>query len=301
MTEDDGRQTTVVCRPSSVVQTTHTKAHTMNTTDLFSLQGKVAIVTGGTGVLGGAIARGLAGAGAQVAILGRRAEQAEAVAQGIVDGGGQAIATPADVLKREDLEAAREQILAHWGRIDILVNAAGGNMPGATIVGERTFFNMDISALDAVMGLNFTGSVLPSQVFGAAMVEAGSGSIINISSMAAAKVLTRVMGYSAAKAAIDNFTRWLATELALKYQAPLRVNAIAPGFFIGEQNRDLLLQPDGNLTARGQQIVNHTPMGRFGEPDELVGTAVWLASDASRFVTGVVVPVDGGFSAFSGV
>ena len=151
------------------------------------------------------------------------------------------------------------------------------------------------------MGLNFTGSVLPSQVFGAAMVEAGSGSIINISSMAAAKVLTRVMGYSAAKAAIDNFTRWLATELALKYQAPLRVNAIAPGFFIGEQNRDLLLQPDGNLTARGQQIVNHTPMGRFGEPDELVGTAVWLASDASRFVTGVVVPVDGGFSAFSGV
>lgn len=273
----------------------------MNTTDLFSLQGKVAIVTGGTGVLGGAIARGLAGAGAQVAILGRRAEQAQAVAQAIVDAGGQAIATPADVLKREDLEAAREQILAQWGRIDILVNAAGGNMPGATIVGERTFFNMDISALDAVMGLNFTGSVLPSQAFGAAMVEAGSGSIINISSMAAAKVLTRVMGYSAAKAAIDNFTRWLATELALKYKAPLRVNAIAPGFFIGEQNRDLLLQPDGSLTARGQQIVNHTPMGRFGEPDELVGTAVWLASDASRFVTGVVVPVDGGFSAFSGV
>ncbi len=273
----------------------------MNSADLFSLQGKVAVVTGGTGVLGGAIARGLAAAGAQVGILGRRVEQAEAVAQSIIADGGEAMAVPADVLNKDELIAVRSNLLDRWGRIDVLVNAAGGNMPGATIVGDRTFFDMEQGALDAVMGLNFTGTVLPSQVFGAAMVEAGLGSIINISSMAASKVLTRVMGYSAAKSAVDNFTRWLATELALKYQAPLRVNAIAPGFFIGEQNRDLLLQADGSLTARGQQIVNHTPMGRFGEPDELIGTAIWLAGDASKFVTGVVIPVDGGFSAFSGV
>jgi NAD(P)-dependent dehydrogenase (short-subunit alcohol dehydrogenase family) len=273
----------------------------MNIETLFSLQGKVAIVTGGTGVLGGAIARGLAAAGAQVGILGRRAEQAESVAGEIRAAGAAAMAIPADVLQKAELESVRQQVLDAWGRIDIVVNAAGGNMAGATIVGERTFFNMEQSALDGVMGLNFTGTVLPSQVFGEAMVAAGSGSIINISSMAASKVLTRVMGYSAAKASVDNFTRWLATELAIKYKAPLRVNAIAPGFFIGDQNRALLLQPDGSLTARGQQIINHTPMGRFGEADELVGAAVWLASDASRFVTGIVVPVDGGFSAFSGI
>jgi NAD(P)-dependent dehydrogenase (short-subunit alcohol dehydrogenase family) len=211
------------------------------------------------------------------------------------------MATPADVLEKEQLQTVRQQVLDRWGQIDILINAAGGNMPAATIVGERTIFNLEQSALEQVMGLNFTGTVLPSQIFGEAMVAAGQGSIINISSMAASKVLTRVMGYSAAKAAVNNFTAWLATELAMKYGASLRVNAIAPGFFIGEQNRDLLLQPDGSLTPRGQQIVDHTPMGRFGEPDELIGTAIWLASDASRFVTGVVVPVDGGFSAFSGV
>ncbi len=269
--------------------------------ELFSLNGKVAIVTGGTGVLGGAIARGLAAAGARVGILGRRAETATEVAASIQATGADAVALPADVLDRETLIAVRDGVLAQWGRIDILVNAAGGNMPAATIIGDRTFFNMEISALESVMGLNFTGTVLPSQVFGESMAAAGSGSIINISSMAAVKVLTRVMGYSAAKAAVDNFTGWLATELALKYNAALRVNAIAPGFFIGDQNRALLLQPDGGLTARGQQIIDHTPMRRFGEAEELVGTAVWLASDASRFVTGIVVPVDGGFSVFSGV
>lgn len=270
--------------------------------ELFSLKGKVAIVTGGTGVLGGAIARGLAEAGAQIGILGRRAETAKEVAASIQQSTGTAaMALPADVLDREGLLAVRSQVMEQWGRIDILVNAAGGNMPAATIVGERTFFNMEIAALDNVMGLNFTGTVLPSQVFGESMVDVGYGSIINISSMAATKVLTRVMGYSAAKAAVDNFTGWLATELALKYSPTLRVNAIAPGFFIGDQNRSLLLQPDGSLTARGQQIIDHTPQGRFGEPEELVGTAVWLASDASRFVTGIVVPVDGGFSVFSGV
>lgn len=273
----------------------------MNITDLFSLQGKVAVVTGGTGVLGGAIARGLAAAGAKTAILGRRAEQAEAVAQEIIAAGGEAIATPADVLDRSQLQQVRQQVLDRWGGIHVLVNAAGGNIPAATIVGERTIFDLEQSALEQVMNLNFTGTVLPSQVFGEAMVEGGSGSIINISSMAASKVLTRVMGYSAAKAAVDNFTAWLSTELALKYGAALRVNAIAPGFFIGEQNRDFLLQPDGSLSARGQQIINHTPMGRFGEPDELVGTAIWLAGEASRFITGIVVPVDGGFSTYSGI
>jgi NAD(P)-dependent dehydrogenase (short-subunit alcohol dehydrogenase family) len=273
----------------------------VNVANIFSLEGKVAIVTGGTGVLGGAMARGLAAAGARVGILGRRAETAEAVAEEIKEAGGSAMALPADVLDKASLERARQQVMEQWGRIDILINAAGGNMPAATIVGDRTIFDLEQSALAGVMDLNFTGTVLPSQVFGKVMVDAGSGSIINISSMAASKVLTRVMGYSAAKAAVDNFTAWLATELAMKYSPTLRVNAIAPGFFIGEQNRGLLLRPDGGLTERGQQIVDHTPMGRFGESEELVGTAIWLASDASRFVTGVVVPVDGGFSAFSGI
>lgn len=270
-------------------------------TSLFSLEGKSAIVTGGTGVLGGAIARGLAAAGARVGILGRRAELAAQVAGAITQAGGVALPLPADVLDPAQLEAAREQALAAWGGIDILVNAAGGNIPAATIVGERSFFDMEPAALEQVVKLNLNGTVLPSQVFGAAMAERGAGAIINISSMAAQKPLTRVVGYAAAKAAIDNFTRWLAAELALKYGPQLRVNAIAPGFFIGEQNRSLLLNDDNSLTARGQLIIDHTPMRRFGEPDELVGAAVWLASDAARFVTGIVVPVDGGFSAFGGI
>jgi NAD(P)-dependent dehydrogenase (short-subunit alcohol dehydrogenase family) len=188
-----------------------------------------------------------------------------------------------------------------WGQLDVLINGAGGNVPAATVVGELSFFGLTHEALREVVDLNLLGTVLPSQVFGEAMVAAKRGSIINISSMAADRPLTRVIGYAAAKAATDNFTRWLAVEFAQKYGPELRVNAIAPGFFIGEQNHDLLLTPEGSPTARGQKIIDHTPMGRFGEPDELVGTAVWLASDASRFVTGVVVPVDGGFSAYSGV
>ena len=257
-------------------------------TSLFSLEGKTAIVTGGTGVLGGAIARGLAAAGARVGILGRRAELAAQVASSIEQAGGAALPLAADVLDPAQLAAARERALAEWGSIDILVN-------------ERSFFDMTPDALDQVVRLNFHGSVLPSQVFGAAMAERGAGAIINISSMAAQKPLTRVLGYAAAKAAIDNFTRWLAAELALKYGPRMRVNAIAPGFFIGEQNRSLLLNDDNTLTARGQLIIDHTPLRRFGEPDELVGAAVWLASDAARFVTGIVVPVDGGFSAFGGI
>jgi NAD(P)-dependent dehydrogenase (short-subunit alcohol dehydrogenase family) len=268
---------------------------------LFSLRGKVAVVTGGTGVLGGAIAHGLAAAGAQVAILGRRAALAADVAEGINAAGGTAMPLPADVLDKDQLTEARTALLERWGRVDILVNAAGGAVPEATVVGDRSFFDLAQAGFDRALALNLTGTLLPSQVFGQVMAEQGSGNMINISSMTAQRTLTRVIGYSAAKAAIDNLTRWLAVELVLKYGPGLRVNAIAPGFFIGEQNRALLLNEDGTLTARGQSIVAHTPMGRFGEPDELVGAAVWLASDAARFVTGIVVPVDGGFSTYSGV
>jgi NAD(P)-dependent dehydrogenase (short-subunit alcohol dehydrogenase family) len=205
------------------------------------------------------------------------------------------------VLDRSQLEAARDVALARWGRIDILVNAAGGNVAAATVVGEQTFFDLPREALEQVIDLNLLGTLLPSQVFGAAMARAGSGCVINISSAAAQRPLTRVVGYAAAKAAVDNFTRWLAVELASKYGERLRVNAIVPGFFLGEQNRAMLLGPDGNPTERGRLIIAHTPMGRFGEPDDLVGTLVWLCSDAARFVTGVSVQVDGGFSAWNGV
>lgn len=273
----------------------------MSSQQRFSLDGKVAVVTGATGVLGGAIAHGLAEAGAQVAIMGRRAARAEEVATAIRDAGGAAMALPADVLNREQLLEARTQLVQAWGGCDILVNCAGGNIPGAVIFGDVTFFNMSMDALDDVMALNLTGTVLPSQVLGELLVESRAGSIINISSMAAAQALTRVLGYSVAKAGVDSFTRWLATEFARAHGDRVRVNAIAPGFFVGEQNRRLLLNDDDTLTPRGQTIINQTPMGRFGEPDELVGTAVWLASDASRFVTGIAVPVDGGFSSFSGV
>lgn len=268
---------------------------------LFSLAGKVAVVTGGTGVLGSAMAGGLATAGARVGILGRRAETAQQVVAEIEARGGQALPLPADVLEPEQLHRAREAVIEAWGQIDILINAAGGNVAAATVFGDLSFFDLAQKAVDQVTQLNFTGTLLPCQIFGEVMVERGHGSIINISSMAAQRAMTRVVGYSAAKAAIDNFTRWLAVELATKYGEGLRVNAIAPGFFIGEQNRQLLLNEDGSLTDRGRIIINNTPMGRFGEPEALVGTAVWLAGDASRFVTGAVVPVDGGFSAFSGV
>ena len=287
----------------------HIQEMVMSTLGQFSLEGKVAVVTGGTGVLGGAMARGLAAAGAKVAILGRREAKAQEVADAIAAAGNNAMPLPADVLDEDSLRAARQKLLDNWGRVDILINAAGGNRPDATVFGDITFFNVPRIALEGVVSLNFTGTVLPIQAFGEPMAKQGKGSIINISSMAAQKVLTRVMGYSAAKAAVDNLTRWLAVDLAEKHGAGLRVNAIAPGFFIGEQNRALLIKEDPahgaqdspSLTERGQQIVDHTPMGRFGEPDELVGAATWLASDASSFVTGIVLPIDGGFSAASGI
>ena len=269
--------------------------------DLFTLKDTVAIVTGGTGVLGGAMAHGLAQAGAKVGILGRRAEKAEAVVASIQSQGGTAMSLPADVLDKTQLENARDTILAEWGGIHILVNAAGGNMPGATIFGDLTFFDMAQGDFEQVVRLNLTGTLLPSQVFGQVMSRQERGSIVNISSMAAQQPLTRVVGYAAAKSAIDNFTRWLAVEMATKYGELIRVNAIAPGFFVGEQNRAFLLNPDDSYTARGQSIIDQTPMRRFGEPDELVGTLLWLCSNAARFVTGIVVPVDGGYSAFGGV
>ncbi len=271
----------------------------------FGLSNKVAVVTGATGVLGGAMARGLAGAGARVGVLGRRREPAEKVVEEIEGSGGEALALPADVLRRDELEFAREAVLERWGRVDILVNAAGGNVPAATVAEGATFFGLSEEPLREVFHLNLLGTVLPSQVFGEAMTRRefpeAEGSIVNVSSMAAQRPLTRVVGYSAAKAAVENLTRWLAVELARNYGPGLRVNAIAPGFFLGEQNRALLLNEDGSLTERGRAIVEHTPAGRFGEPDELVGTLIWLCSPAARFVTGVVVPVDGGFGAFGGV
>lgn len=269
--------------------------------NLFSLQGRVAIVTGGTGVLGGAIAHGLAAAGAKIGILGRRAERAAEVVEAIKVNGGEAMAVPADALDATALAHARDSVLQQWGRIDILVNAAGGNSPDATVFGDVTFFNMKREAVQKMLDLNLMGTILPSQVFGEVMAKAGKGSIINISSMAAQRPLTRVIGYAAAKSAIDNFTRWLAVDLATKHGEGVRVNAIAPGFFIGEQNRAFLLNADGLPTPRGETIIAHTPMKRFGEADELIGAAVWLCSDAAKFVTGIVVPVDGGFSAFGGV
>jgi len=269
--------------------------------ELFRLDDKVAIITGATGVLGSTMARGLSQAGAKIGVLGRRQEQAKAVVAEIEAQGGTALALPADVLDTAQLEAARATILDCWGRIDILVNAAGGNVAAATVGNDSTFFDLPIDALRQVVDLNLLGTILPSQIFGSVMAHAGQGCIVNISSMAAQRALTRVAGYAAAKAAVENVTRWLAVELARTYGAGLRVNAIAPGFFVGDQNRALLLEEDGSLTVRGQTIIDHTPAGRFGAPKELLSTLLWLCGPGAHFVNGVVVPVDGGFSAFSGV
>lgn len=266
-----------------------------------NLKNKVAVITGGNGVLGGAIAMGLAAEGVKIGILGRSEETVQARVKEIEKAGGKALALVADVLDRHKLEAANEKIENAFGKVDILVNAAGGNMKGATITPDQSIFDLNLDDFDKVNQLNFKGTVLPTLVFSKNMVEQKKGSIINISSLAAARALTRVMGYSAAKAAVDNFTKWLAVEMAQKYGDKIRVNAIAPGFFIGEQNRDLLLNEDGSLTSRGETIIGQTPMKRFGKPEELQGAANWLAGDASSFVTGTLISVDGGFGAFSGV
>ncbi|TDN95452.1 NAD(P)-dependent dehydrogenase (short-subunit alcohol dehydrogenase family) [Salegentibacter sp. 24] len=268
---------------------------------MLDLEGKVAIITGGNGVLGGAMAHGLAAQGVKVGILGRSADTVGERVKEIEGAGGVAMSLVADVLDREGLEEAKERVLSAWDKIDILVNGAGGNMKGATIGPDQNFFDLSLEDFSKVNDLNFKGTVLPTFIFGKPIAGEKKGSIINISSMAAQQALTRVVGYSAAKAAVDNFTKWLAVEMAQKYGDGIRVNAIAPGFFIGEQNRDLLLNNDGSLTARGETIVSNTPMKRFGKPEELQGVTNWLASEYASFVTGIVVPVDGGFGAFSGV
>lgn len=266
-----------------------------------SLASKTAIITGGAGVLGGAMAIGLAQAGVKVGILGRNAEKIRSKVEEIESLGGEALGLKADVLNKEELEQAKNKLLDRWQSIDILVNAAGGNMKGATIMPDQDIFDLSLEDFSRVTDLNLKGTLLPSLIFGKSMAEKKAGSIVNISSMAAQQALTRVIGYSASKAAIDNFTKWMAVEMAHKFGPKIRVNAIAPGFFIGEQNRKLLLNEDGSLTERGKTIVSQTPMKRFGEPEELVSTLLWLCDDASSFVSGIIVPVDGGFSAFSGV
>jgi NAD(P)-dependent dehydrogenase (short-subunit alcohol dehydrogenase family) len=264
----------------------------------FDVQGKVAVVTGGAGILCSAMCRALAEAGVKVAVLGLRPQRAETLAAELGNG---AIGLACDVLDRGSLEMAAQKIVETFGRVDILINGAGGNTSQATTNPGQSFFDLPADAVRWVFDLNLMGTIFPSQVFGKIMSLQKSGVILNISSMNALRPLTRIAAYSAAKAGVSNFTRWLAVHMAQEYSPQIRVNAIAPGFFIGDQNRRLLLNEDNSLTARGQQIIAHTPMARFGIPEDLLGTLMWLVSPASEFVTGIVVPVDGGFSAFSGV
>ncbi|MDQ3012657.1 MAG: SDR family oxidoreductase [Acidobacteriota bacterium] len=272
---------------------------------MYDFTGRTIVITGGTGVLCGAMAKALVGCGANVAILARSPEKGEALLTEMgadISGPGRAIIVAGDVLKPDTLEAATRTVLDEFGRIDGLINGAGGNSPQATTRPDLTFFNLPEEALRYVFDLNLLGTILPCQVFGRQMAEQGEGVILNISSMSAVRPLTRVVTYSAAKAGINNFTQWLAVHLAQQYSPRLRVNAVAPGFFITEQNRALLTDPaTGEFTARGQSIIVHTPMGRFGDAADLLGAVLWLLSPASAFVTGIVVPVDGGFSAFGGV
>lgn len=274
----------------------------MHPLDNFHIEGKTAVVTGGGGVLCSSMAVALARAGVRVAVLDLRQEAAQAVVDIIVSQGGQAIAVGCDVLDKASLEAAATDVEQAFGPVDILINGAGGNKPQATTSPDLSFFDLPAEAVQWVFNLNIIGALLPSQVFGKRMAERRQGCILNVSSMNAFRPLTRISAYSAAKAGVSNFTQWLAVHLAQEYSPAIRVNALAPGFFLTEQNRFLLTNPsDGELTARGRKIIDHTPMGRFGAPDDLLGAMFFLVSPASAFVTGVVLPVDGGFSAYSGV
>lgn len=274
----------------------------MDIKQLFDLTGKSVAITGGGGVLCGAIAECLASAGAKVAVLDLKVEAAQAVADRINRSGGQAVAVAANVLERPSMEAAYAQCVAAFGRVDILVNGAGGNHPAATTGPDKRFFDLPIDAFGKVMDLNIIGTILPSMVFAKAMAERGDGVILNIASMNAFRPLTKIAAYSAAKAGVKNFTEWLAVHLAQEYSPRIRVNGVAPGFFLTDQNRFLLTDKDtGEMTPRGKTIIAHTPMARYGAPEDLFGAILWLCSPASAFVTGITVPVDGGFSAFSGV
>jgi NAD(P)-dependent dehydrogenase (short-subunit alcohol dehydrogenase family) len=269
---------------------------------MYDFAGKTLIVTGGTGVLGGDVACALVGIGANVVILDRNLAPAQGLLERLGPDACRVEVVHGDVLNRETLTSAAEIINGRFGSIYGLINAAGGNRPTATTSAETSFFDLPEDAMRLVFDLNLIGTILPCQVFGRQMTERGEGVILNFSSMNAFRPLTRVPAYSAAKAGITNFTAWLAVHMALNYSAKIRVNAIAPGFFLGEQNRYLLTDKEtGGLTARGRIIINHTPMGRFGQPEDLLGTALWLLSPASAFVTVLTVPVDGGFSAFGGV
>jgi len=267
--------------------------------ELFSVKGRVIVITGATGVLGRSMVRHFAKEGARLVLLGREEHVGADLADEVKRGGGEALFLKTDVTKQEIVERNYADILEACGRIDVLINGAGGNTTGATVPPEKTIFDLDMDAMRQVVDLNLFGTVIPTVVFARAMAEQGCGSIINISSESALRPLTRVAGYGVAKAAVVNFTKYMCTELARKFGPGLRVNAIAPGFFLTEQNRTLLTRPDGSLTPRAESILAHTPYGRFGDPEELLGTLQWLASDASKFVSGTVTVIDGGFDAFS--
>ena len=267
--------------------------------NLFSVKDKVVLITGGYGILGKSMVHHFAAEGAKVVVLGRNAEAGEALVAEVKTKGNFALFVKCDVVNREMLDVAYNVVMSEFGRIDVLINGAGGNMPGATIPPDKTIFDLDVNALKHVVDLNLFGTILPTIVFSKAMAEQKQGVIINVSSESAIRPLSRVCGYGAAKAAVTNFTQYMAGELALKFGSGIRVNAIAPGFFLTEQNRSLLTNSDGSYTDRAKQIIAHTPFRRFGEPEELLGTLQWLASDASKFVTGTLTVVDGGFDAFS--
>lgn len=269
--------------------------------DNFSLKDKVILVTGGTGILGDAFVKGIAQAGGIVGILGRNEKVAQERADAVNANGGQALALVTDVMQETDLLTARDKVLDTFGRIDGVVNGAGGNMPGGVIQPDQNIFTMNLDGMRQVMELNLWGTLLPTQIFGEVMAKNGKGSIVNISSMASQQAITKVLGYSMAKAAVDIYTKWFAVEAANRYGDAIRMNAIAPGFFLTEQNRTLLTNPDGSYTQRGNLVLGNTPFKRFGKAEELIGALVWLLSDASAFVTGTVINVDGGFSVFSGV
>ena len=270
--------------------------------ELFDVSGKVAVITGGGGILCSEMARALASRGVKVAVLDINEEQAKAVADDIKAEGGEAIAVAVDVLNKASIERARDVVLENFGTVDILINGAGGNKPEATASDTMSFFDIPADAIQWVFNLNIIGTILPTQEFGKAMVEKDKGVIINLASMAAFKPLTRTVAYSAAKAAVSNFTQWMAVHFSQNYSPNIRVNALAPGFFLTNQNYYLLVDKEtGEATQRGRQIIDHTPMGRYGVPADLIGTLLWLVSDASSFVNGIVVPVDGAFSAYSGV
>lgn len=268
---------------------------------MFSIKDKVAVVTGAGGVLGGSIAESFAQAGAKVVVLDIRLENIDKKVQSIKSVGGRAVGFVCNVLDMNSLEETSEKIVEKWGRIDILVNCAGGNIPGATLAPDQTIFDMKIEDWEKVTNLNQNGTVYPCLVFGKVMAKQKKGSIINISSMATYSALTNVPGYSVAKTGINIFTKWMATELALKFGEGIRVNAIAPGFFIGDQNRAVLIKSDGTFTERSHKVIAKTPMRRFGDIKELNGAVQFLCSDAASFITGAILPIDGGFSAFSGV